>query len=86
MGSPWNDKWWQEGVTLFSYLSAWIAIPVIAALFLISKLSEHYGESLLMTMGIIGVAFFVTLVGLFRLVKAYIKRLETIEKEEHNGN
>ena len=76
-----NNQWWQEGVALFINVVGWIAFPVIAALYIGDYLDARYGKENVYLLICIAIAFGITMIGLLKNTKSYIKK---IEKESKN--
>lgn len=75
--------WWQPAVLIFLRMSAWIAVPVIAAVFLGKWLDEKYQSEPWLFLISVGIAF---LVSMFGLVKSAAREYKKIEREEVRSN
>lgn len=74
-----EDKtWWQPGLILFGRLSGWIVGPVILALIVGQWIDKKYPVSPWGTLGVVGLAFIVSMVG---IVKEGIAAMKKAEKE-----
>lgn len=74
-----NEKaWWQPAVIMFARMSAWVALPVILALFIGRWLDKKYGTEPVLFLAIVGFAFLISIFGLVKNVK---KEYGKIEKE-----
>lgn len=79
-----NKPWWQPAIMVFAQVSAWIAGPIIIALYLGEWLDNKYNTGNLYFYICISVAFVSTNVGLVINVIKYAKKIETLsgKKEE----
>lgn len=73
--------WWQPAIVLFAKFSGWIAVPVILGAFFGKWLDEKYGSEPWLFLGMVGLAFFVSMIGLVKIVMEEYKK---IEKESKN--
>jgi hypothetical protein len=80
---PAKTAWWQPAIAMFLRLSAWIAGPVIIALYVGEWLDNKYGTKPWLFLTSIGVAFFVSMVG---LVINTLKEFKKIESENKTKN
>ena len=71
---------WQPYVNLFFNLSAWLAGPIILALFAGNWLDDRYASEPWGVLGCIGVAFVVSNIGIVREARRMMKQLETEDK------
>ena len=72
-----NQKvWWQPAVIMFARMSAWIAIPVILALFIGRRLDEKYNTDPIFFLAIVGFAFLISIFGLVKIVKEEYGKIE----------
>jgi len=69
---------WSLALRVMANLSAWIAGPVIIALFLGKWLDEKYNTAPWLFLGIMGLAFFISMYG---LVINALKEFKKIESE-----
>jgi len=74
--------WWQPAVIMFLKLSAWIASPVIIALFLGKWLDKKFNTAPWLFLLCIGFAFFISMIGLIKNTLAEYKKIEETAKEE----
>lgn len=73
--------WWQPAITMFVKLSGWIAAPVVIALYLGRWLDKKYDSAPRLLMVCIGVAFFVSMVGLVKESVREYKKIDQLGKE-----
>ena len=73
-----KKAWWQPAIVMFMKLAGWIAIPVIAALYLGKWLDRKYNSEPWLFLFCVGLAFTISMIG---LVKNAISELRKIEKE-----
>jgi F0F1-type ATP synthase assembly protein I len=82
--TPQNDRqWWVKPLEIFLRISVWIAIPVIGALFLGKFLDKKLGTDPWMFLGLTGIAFILSCIGIVRETQTY---LTEIEKEHGHNN
>ena len=83
-----NQKaWWQPAVIMFARMSAWIAIPVILALFIGRWLDEKYSTDPVLFLAIVGFAFLISIFGLAKIVKEEYGKIEDdVKKNKENNN
>ncbi len=82
-----NSKgaWWKPAVELFTQVSVWIVAPIVLALVFGKMLDTRYGTKPIIFLVLAGLGFLVTCIGIFRVIKDYIKKLQEIEKENKNN-
>jgi hypothetical protein len=68
--------WWQPALVMFAKSSAWIAIPVICALFIGKYLDKRYGTDPWIFLILTGIAFLVSMLGIWKILKKYINDIE----------
>jgi len=71
-----NDLWWKPGVEIFSQISIWVVIPIVAALIIGKWLDGRYGTRPWIFLGLTGLGFLVSIFGIVRTVQAYIRKIE----------
>ena len=71
-----DKKWLGEFIAAAVEMSGWIALPVIAALFIGQWLDEKQGTGNLYFLSLTGVAFIISCVGLGLVGKKYLVRVE----------
>ncbi len=82
-----NQKaWWQPAVIMFARMSAWIAIPVISALFLGRWLDKKYNTEPIFFLAIVGFAFLISIFGLVKIVKEEYRKIEDGVKKGDKNN
>ena len=67
---------WATGVEMFSQISMWIVAPIVGALVVGKSLDAHYGTKPWMFIGMAGLGFLVTLIGIVRIVLKYVRQME----------
>jgi len=78
-----KEVWWQPAIHLFAQVSAWIVLPIIAALFLGRWLDKRFEKEPMFLIGCVVVAFAVTCVGLMReTVRAARNMEEQVQREK----
>ncbi|MEK7569787.1 MAG: AtpZ/AtpI family protein [Patescibacteria group bacterium] len=68
---------WVQGIEIFGEISAWVAIPIIAALAGGKALDSHFGTKPWIFLGLTIIAFAVSILGIWKSLKKYIKEIET---------
>ncbi len=86
-GKKANEKisqaaWWQPAVMMFAKLSGWIAAPIIIALYLGKWLDKRYDSAPRYLLTCIGLAFFISMIG---LTKEAIREYKKIDRIGKNG-
>src|SRR3989338_4206553 len=71
--------WWQPAIIMFLKLSAWIAVPVIIALYVGKWLDEKYRTDPWLFLACIGAAFLISMFGLVKSTLAEYKKIEQAE-------
>ena len=71
-----KNPWWKPAFEIFSQVSAWIVVPIVAALFMGKYLDARYETKPWIFLGLSGLGFLVTLFGLVRTVRTYIRKIE----------
>lgn len=77
--------WWQPSLILFYRLSGWIAGPVIIAVFLGKYLDRRYGTEPWLFLLTVGIAFFVSTIGIVKDAMREMKRIDERNKENEKG-
>lgn len=71
-----KEVWWQPAIHLFAQVSAWIVLPIIAALFLGRWLDERFAKEPIFLISCVAIAFAVTCFGLVRETVRAAKKME----------
>ena len=71
-----NELWWKPAIIVFASVSAWIAVPIIAALYLGKYLDKKYASQPKFFLIVIAVAFFITIFGIIRILKKQIGKMK----------
>lgn len=72
--------WWQPAVTMCLHLSAWIAAPIIIALYLGKWLDQKYDSEPKLLLVCIGLAFIISMTGLIKNTIAESKKISELSK------
>jgi F0F1-type ATP synthase assembly protein I len=87
-----NDQkgkvWWQPAIVMFAKVSVWVAIPIILALFIGKYFDKRYGTDPWIFISLTGIAFIVSIFGIWKMLKKYIKEMNLEERnknQEKNG-
>jgi len=62
-----NIAWWQPGLVLFMRLSAWIAVPVIVAIFVGKKLDKFFNSAPWLFLACVCASFVISMVMIVRI-------------------
>lgn len=79
-----NKPWWEPAVEIFSQVSGWIAGPIIVALIGGKALDAHFGTKPWIFLGLTGVAFFISIFGIIKVVSKYMKKITQEEDNKKN--
>ena len=78
-----EDKlWWKPAIVIFGNISTWIVGPIILALIVGKYLDKRYNSDPWFFLGLTGIAFFVSMFGIIRILMKYIKDMEKENKEK----
>jgi len=78
--------WWENAVRFFIKASAWIAFPVIGALFLGRYLDARYNTKPFIFLGLTLLAFLISMVAIIRESTQYLKDVEKENKENKQND
>jgi len=79
---PTKAAWWQPALFMFARLSAWIAAPIIVALYFGKWLDKEFGTAPWLFLSCIGLAFLTSMIGLIKNTLAEYGKIEQASKEE----
>jgi F0F1-type ATP synthase assembly protein I len=71
-----NEAWWKPGFEIFSQISVWVVIPIVAALIIGKWLDGRYGTRPWIFLGLSGLGFLISTFGIVRTVRTYIRNIE----------
>ena len=71
-----KDLWWRPAMFIAINVSGWIAGPIILALIIGKYLDKKYDSAPWFFLGLTGVAFIVSIGGIWKILNKYIKDLE----------
>lgn len=71
-----KTAWWQPALTIFSEVTGWIVVPIVAALFIGRALDRKYGTDPWWFLGLTAIAFAITTVGIIRVTGKYLRQIE----------
>ena len=74
--------WWRDGLIIFTKVSAYIAVPIIIALYLGKYLDEKYNTNNLMFFILVAIAFLSTIYLIWKEMKIYKKKMDQEEKNK----
>lgn len=64
---------WVAGVEMFSRVSTWIVVPVVAALIFGKMLDKKFGTAPVIFLTLTSLGFLITVYGIIKIVKEYTK-------------
>ncbi|MBN1779086.1 MAG: AtpZ/AtpI family protein [Candidatus Buchananbacteria bacterium] len=67
---------WQIGATFFGIISAWVAAPIVLALFVGSWLDNRYQTAPWWTLGLVLSAFVISNIGIYQESKKLLNKLD----------
>jgi F0F1-type ATP synthase assembly protein I len=73
--------WWQPAIVMFLKLSAWIATPVIIALYLGKWLDKEFNTAPWLFLLSMAAAFLISMIGLIKNTMAEYKKIEEQSKK-----
>ncbi len=79
-----GGPWWKPAVEILGEVSSWIVVPIVLALIVGKMLDTHYGTKPVFFLSLAGIGFLITCLGIFKIMRTYIKKLKITEKEDLN--
>lgn len=76
-----EKPWWQPGLTVFAEVTGWIVVPIVVALFLGKYLDERHNSAPWYYLGLTGVAFVISTIGIVIVASKYISQIDRENKE-----
>jgi Kef-type K+ transport system membrane component KefB len=73
---------WAPAIEIMTEVSTWIVVPIVLALIAGKALDSHFGTKPVIFLFLAGLAFIITCIGMYRVVKNYIKKLKETEKQD----
>ena len=82
-----QDKkpWWNDALMMFGRVTVWVVVPIVAALLVGTSLDTKYGTKPVIFLSLTGLAFIVSITAITRLCLAYIKKIDSEQKDSDNG-
>jgi hypothetical protein len=80
LGKNNQAAWWQPAIIMFAKLSGWIAAPIIIALYLGKWLDKKYDSAPRLLIICIGLAFFISMIGLTKEAVREYKKIDRLGK------
>jgi len=77
-----SKKWWAPAIKLFAQMTAWVAGPIIIAVYLGSWLDTKFDKSPWLFLLSVGIAFIITNIAIVKQGKESIKEMEEFNKDE----
>ena len=81
-----QKPWWRDGVVVFTKVSAYIVVPIIIASYAGKYLDQKYNTNNFIFLGLIILAFAITIYMIWTEMKIYKKKLDLSEKKENTNN
>lgn len=81
-----KPAFWQPALILFAKFSGWIAVPVLLGAFFGKWLDEKYNSEPWFFLGLVGLAFFISMIGLARNAMEEYRKIEKASKQEKEKN
>jgi F0F1-type ATP synthase assembly protein I len=75
-----KELWYKPAMMIFANISGWIAGPIILALIVGKWLDKKYNSEPWFFIGLTGVAFFISIFGILKILMKYIKDIESEAK------
>lgn len=72
---------WVPAVQIFTDISTWIIVPIVAALVFGKMLDKRFGTEPVIFLSLAGFGFLVTCFGIIRIVKNYLKKIKEGENK-----
>ncbi len=79
-----KKPWWQDSVVLFIRLSGWIGVPIILAALVGRSLDQRFNTEPWIFLLATALAFFVSMLGLFKEVVEAYQKISQEDKEDKN--
>jgi len=82
-----NDKkpYWRDPLIAFGRMSGWVIGPILAALVAGKWLDRKYDTAPFLFLALTGIAFFVSIGGLLKETKKYLKNIKNNEPDTSNN-
>lgn len=77
-----KEIWWQPAIVMFVKVSAWVAIPIILALFIGKYLDKKYETSPWIFISATIIAFTISMIALGKISINYIRKIDKNGKSE----
>jgi F0F1-type ATP synthase assembly protein I len=77
-----KELWYKPAMMIFANISGWIAGPIILALIVGKWLDNKYDSDPWFFIGLTGVAFFISIFGILKILMKYIKDIEKEAREK----
>lgn len=81
---PIAEPWWRPSIIFFANLNGWIFGPVLAAVILGMWLDKKFNTGSKFTVGLIGLAFVMSMYKLITIARAEMKKLAKEKEEKKN--
>jgi len=80
-----NNQWWQSALMIFIRLSAWVGVPILAAVWLGKWLDKKFASEPLIFLTAVGLAFLISTFGLIKEAVAEFKKAEKPSGDQLEG-
>jgi F0F1-type ATP synthase assembly protein I len=77
-----KELWWKPAMMMFANTSGWIVGPIIMALIVGKYLDKRYDSDPWFFIGLTAIAFFISIFGIVKILKKYLKEIEREAKEK----
>lgn len=77
-----NSNIWGVALAFFAKISAWVAVPIIGALFLGRYLDSRFQTKPWIFLGLTGIAFIISLIGILKESREYLRDIEVKAKQD----
>jgi F0F1-type ATP synthase assembly protein I len=82
MNNDGKKPWWRDGVIVFTKVSAYIAIPVIAASYIGKYLDKKYDTDPFIFLVLVAISFIFTIYLIWKEMKKFQKKIAIEEKKK----
>lgn len=79
-----KNNWWEQGVAMFTRLSAWIAVPVVIGIFVGKWLDKKYNTEPWLFLATVGLMFLVSMFGLIKEATIEFKKISSKQQTTNN--
>ncbi|MFH1207018.1 MAG: AtpZ/AtpI family protein [Patescibacteria group bacterium] len=80
-----NTAWWQPALTIFSQVTGWIVVPIVASLFIGRALDRKFGTEPWWFLGMTAMAVVISTIGIVRIAGKYLRQVESEGKKKQEN-